>query len=119
MAPPCLPSTPLTPPWAHFEAAQDRCPHCHPTLACHRKAEPSLEHNGSYGCYCKPELEKRKRGSHETGDSQGQPPHTFQATHPVAMAGHQAELQLSESSVLAAPFLAHLWAVWALGSEGE
>ena len=72
LLPTCFPSP--HPPWAHFEAAQDRCPHYHPTLACHRKAEPSLEHNGSYGYYCKPAEEKRKGGSQETGDSQGQPP---------------------------------------------
>lgn len=62
---------------------------------------------------------REKEGPRRLGTPRVNPQHTFQATHPAAMAGHQAELQLLEGSVLAAPFLAHLWAVWVLGSEGE
>lgn len=43
------------------------------------------------------------------------PPIPFLATHPMAMAGCQALLQLPEGSVSAAPVLAHLWAVCATG----
>lgn len=100
---------PHRPPWAHFQAAQGRCPRYHPTLACHRRAEPSPGHSGSCGYYCKPAEEKRGR-SHGIRDLRVSPP-TFQATHPMAMAGDQATLQLPEGSVLAAPLLAHLWAV--------
>lgn len=38
---------------------------------------------------------------------------TFPTTHPVAVAGSQAVLQLLEGGVLAAAVLAHLWAVQA------
>lgn len=48
-------------PVAHFQAAQDHCPHYHRTLACHRKAEPSLENSGNYGYYCRPAEEERRR----------------------------------------------------------
>lgn len=44
--------------------------------------------------------------------------HTPQATHPPVVADSQAALQLLEGSVLAAPVLAHLWAVYQLGSVG-
>lgn len=46
-------------------------------------------------------------------------PPAFWAIHPMAMAGYQAVVQLQEGSVLAAPVLAHLWAMHALGSEVE
>lgn len=46
-------------------------------------------------------------------------PPAFWAIHPMAMAGYQAVVQLQEGSVLAAPVLAHLWAMNALGSKVE
>ena len=58
-------------------------------------------------------------GSRGMRNLKATPPITFLATHPMTMAGCQALLQLQEGSVLAAPVLAHLWAVCALGSEGE
>lgn len=106
-APPCPP--------AHFPAAQGRCPGCHPPLACRRRVEPSRDHSGSYGCCCKPAEEEKRRvpwGQRPQGQSPPPPhTHTLKTTHPMAMAGDQTELQLLKGSVLAAPVLAHLWAV--------
>lgn len=100
---------PAWPPLAHFRTAQGHCPCYRLSLACHRRAEPSPDRSGSCGYYCKPAEEKREGGSHEIRDLKVTLP-TFQATHPMAMAGSQAMFQLPEGSVLAAPVLAHLWA---------
>lgn len=64
----CLPDpTPL----AYLQAVQGHYPSYRRSLACHRRVDPSLEHSGSYDCYCKPK--KRIEKSHRIKDLQGYP----------------------------------------------
>lgn len=95
---------PAPTPLAYLQAVQARYP-CFPrSLACHRRVDPSLQHSGSYDCYCKPK--KTIEESCGIKDLQGHPDSL--ATHPMVIAGSQATLQLPEGSILTLPMLAHL-----------
>lgn len=58
-------------PLAYLRAVRGHYPCYHRSLACHRRVDPSLQHSGSYDCYCKPK--KRIEKSHGIKDLQGHP----------------------------------------------